>query len=338
MDVITLLMKDAQLRDHPRNPDWDGTDPFFSLRPIYWHNQPEVHGVIRAMRHLLDQYPERVMVGETYLPVEELVKYYGAQLDECHLPFNFHLISLDWNARTVRAFVDAYDSSLPQGAWPSWVLGNHDRQRLATRLGSAQARVANMLLLTLRGTPTTYYGEEIGMENGAIPPAYVQDPPALKQPAIAHLIGRDPVRTPMQWDASPTAGFADPNVRTWLPVAASASVCNVAQQANDPTSMLSLYRALAQTRRREPSLSVGDYASVETGGDGVFAYTRRAPGAPPFLMVLNMSARPHTLDLSRVASRAEIEVSTDLRRSSRVELARLALAPDEGLVLRLLNR
>src|SRR5690606_37628021 len=103
---------------------------------------------------------------------------------------------------------------------PNWVLGNHDRHSIATRAGAAQARAANMLLLTLRGTPTTYYGEEIGMENVPIPLALMQDPPALNQPEMAHVVGRDPVRTPMQWDDSPNAGFTHPDATPWLPLAA----------------------------------------------------------------------------------------------------------------------
>ena len=139
--------------------------------------------------------------------------------------------------------VDAYEAVLPADAWPNWVLGNHDQHRLATRIGAAQARVANMLLLTLRGTPTCYYGDEIGMEDVPIPPEMVQDPPAVNQPEIAHIVGRDPERTPMQWDASPNAGFAAAGVRTWLPVAADYVTRNVAAQSADPASFLSFYRA-----------------------------------------------------------------------------------------------
>jgi alpha-glucosidase len=259
VDVITQLIKDAQFRDEPPNPTWDGIRLMHSLNRIYTKNLPEVHAIIRQMRALLDQYGDRMMVGETYLPNEELVRYYGAQHDECHLPFNFQCIRLSWDAPIVRRAVDAYDAILPEGAWGDWVLGNHDKHRVATRIGTAQARVANMFLLTLRGTPTTYYGEEIGMTDGVIPPEFVQDPSALNQPEIAHIVGRDPERTPMQWDASPNAGFARAGVRTWLPVADNYLTCNVAQQERDPGSMLHLYRALAQLRAPElaPHLSNG---------------------------------------------------------------------------------
>ncbi|MEW5956363.1 MAG: alpha-amylase family glycosyl hydrolase [Chloroflexota bacterium] len=348
VDVIWFMIKDELFRDEPPNPDWDELppalkSPFMKLQHIHTQNLPEVHDLIRRMRAVLDAYDERMMVGEIYLPNEELVKYYGQNYDECHLPFNFQLILLPWNVPTVRQAVEAYEAALPKQGWPNWVLGNHDQHRLATRVGVAQARVANMLLLTLRGTPTVYYGEEIGMEDVPIPPELVQDPPAVNQPDIADVVGRDPERTPMQWDGSPNAGFAAAGVSPWLPVAQDYARRNVAKQAQDPTSMLSLFRALTGLRRAEPALSVGDYAAVETGLADVFAYLRTAPGADRFLVALNFGSERHALDLSRVgeltssrvAPQAEIAVATDMVRRGEVALSDLALGPNEGLVLRL---
>ncbi|MGZ9165881.1 MAG: alpha-amylase family glycosyl hydrolase, partial [Anaerolineales bacterium] len=214
VDVIGLIMKDPLFRDEPPNPAWNGVNPFASLQHIYTANLPEVHDLIRQMRAVLDSYDDRMMVGETYLPNEDLVIYYGGpDALECHLPFNFQLITAPWDAAGVRRMVDAYEAVLPPDAWPNWVLGNHDQHRLATRVGPGQAGVANMLLLTLRGTPTCYYGDELGMENVPIPLEKVQDPPAVNQPEIAHIVGRDPERTPMQWDTSPNAGFSEPDVK-----------------------------------------------------------------------------------------------------------------------------
>ena len=145
------------------------------------------------------------------------------------------------------------------------MLGNHDKHRLATRVGPDQARVANMLLLTLRGTPTCYYGDELGMANVHIPPEFLQDPQAVNQPEIADIVGRDPARTPMQWDASPNAGFAAAGVQTWLPLADDYRTRNVAVQSADPTSMLSYFRALTALRESSPALVVGDYKAVGYG-------------------------------------------------------------------------
>ena len=256
-------------------------------------------------------------------------------LDECHFPANFQLIRMEWDAQIVRQAVDAYDDALPEGAWPNWVMGNHDQHRVATRVGPEQARVANMMLLTLRGTPTTYYGEEIAMENVPIPPEFVQDPPAVNQPEIAHVIGRDPERTPMQWDSSTNAGFAPAGVIPWLPVADDFAERNVAVQNQDPTSMLNLYRALSKYRRSETALHAGAYESLDAGPGDVFAYTRTSPDAARYLVVLNFGGKQRTLDLSQVASTAEIAVATDMQRKGTVTLAQLELGPNEGLVLRI---
>ena len=149
VDVIGLMMKDPDFRDEPLNPDWDGKIPWTRIHHIYTANLPEVHDLIHQMRALLDSYDDRMMVGETYLPNAELMKYYGTPGNlECHLPFNFQLIRVPrWDAALVRDMVDAYAAALPPFAWPTWVRGNHHKHRLATRYGHAQASVANILLL-----------------------------------------------------------------------------------------------------------------------------------------------------------------------------------------------
>ncbi|HHY57565.1 MAG TPA: DUF3459 domain-containing protein [Chloroflexi bacterium] len=334
VDVIWLMIKDAELRDEPVDPNWDGVNPHFRLQHIYTQDQPEVHDVIRQMRALLDAYDDRMMVGEIYLPNERLMTYYGANFDECHLPFNFQLILAPWDAPTVRRLVDQYEADLPAGAWPNWVLGNHDQHRVATRVGPAQARVAQMLLLTLRGTPTCYYGDELGMENVPIPPEMVQDPPAVNQPEIAHIVGRDPERTPMQWDDSPNAGFTAPGVQPWLPLAADYAQRNVAVQSQDATSMLSFFRALTALRQSSPALTIGDYAAIDVGVDNIFAYTR-THGAERLLIVLNFAATTHRLDLSQFGAEAEILLSTGMESRGKVRLRALYVVGNEGIVLRL---
>src|SRR5947208_16689900 len=181
------------------------------------------------MRAVLDHYGERILIGELYLPLARLMLYYGEQLDEVHLPFNFQLVTMPtWEARTIRRMVDAYEGILPAGAWPNWVLSNHDRTRIATRVGREQARMAQMLLLTLRGTPTCYYGDELGMQNGAVPAEMLHDPCDKEYPELS----RDHERTPMQWNTSPNAGFCAPGVLPWLPVAEDYKTYNVAVERN----------------------------------------------------------------------------------------------------------
>src|SRR5262249_37037711 len=159
VDVIWMMIKDDQFRDNPPNPDYVPELALKrSLLPVYSTDRPEVHDIIAMMRRLLDQYDQRMMVGEIYLPIERLGTYYGVNGSGPPLPFNFQLILLPWDARAIGAAIDAYEAALPPDGWPNWVLGNHDQPRIASRVGSGQARVAAMLLLTLRGTPTLYNG------------------------------------------------------------------------------------------------------------------------------------------------------------------------------------
>jgi len=208
--------------------------------PLYTADRPELHEIIAEMRRVVNEFPERVLIGEIYLPVERLVAYYGRDLSGLHLPFNFALLSAPWQARRLAKLIDEYEAALPAGGWPNWVLGNHDRPRIASRVGRDQARIAAMLLLTLRGTPTIYYGDEIGMEQVPISPQDVRDPFELRVPGQG--LGRDGCRTPMQWDGTPFAGFS--TAKPWLPLAENYVVENVAEQQREPDSMLRFYRRL----------------------------------------------------------------------------------------------
>jgi alpha-glucosidase len=207
IDALRQVAKDAELRDNPPDPNWTpGQDPYRALLPLYSTDQPELMDIVHRFREIAEDYSDRVLIGELWLPIERLVAYYGKEGRGLHLPFNFHLILTAWAARPIAALIESYEAALPLGAWPNWVLSNHDRSRVATRVGAAQARVAAMLLLTLRGTPTLYNGDEIGMHDVPIPPDRVQDPFERNVPGIG--AGRDPERTPMQWDAGRNAGFS----------------------------------------------------------------------------------------------------------------------------------
>ncbi len=215
MDVLWLLIKDDQFRSNPPNPDFTGGSSIWSVLPEYTANQPETLEIVHEMRALLDRCSnasgrERVLIGEIYLPIPDLVAYYGSgpQLLGAQMPFNFHLIQTDWQADRIAQLILQYEAALPAGAWPNWVLGNHDQKRLASRVGAAQARVAAVLLLTLRGTPTLYYGDELGMPDAHIAPDQVVDPAEKNQPGIGQ--GRDPERSPMLWTAEANAGFTAP--------------------------------------------------------------------------------------------------------------------------------
>jgi alpha-glucosidase len=331
VDVSYRCMKDSQFRDNPPNPDWrPGMEPFTRLVETYTKNTPEIHQFNRWLRQVADEYPDRVLVGEMYLPLDELVKHCG-QDDEFHLPFNFHLIMADWLAGVVRELADRYEALLPQEAWPNWVLGNHDQHRIATRVGPAQARVAMMLLLTLRGTPTVYYGDEISMDDVPIPPDKVQDPWGNLTPGLD--LGRDPERTPMQWDATVNAGFCPDGVEPWLPVAGDFQQVNVKVERADPNSMLGLTRRLIDLRRSSPALAAGAYLAVNSP-EQVFCY-QREHGRERFLVALNFSSAPQPLSLDPGLGQPGQVISTQAVERPVSSLADLTLAADEGLVIKL---
>jgi alpha-glucosidase len=328
VDAVQNVIKDEALRDNPPNPNYRPgvDDPYRSLRKVYSGDRPEVHGVIARMRSLLEQYGgERVLIGEIYNDLERVMAYYGEGARGCHFPYNFELLRLPWEARTIDAAVRRYESLLPPGAWPNWVLGNHDRHRVATRVGAAQAAVAAMLLLTLRGTPTLYYGEEIGMLDGEIPADRVQDPFEKNVPGMG--LGRDPERTPMQWDASQGAGFT--SGEPWLPIPEHACL-NVERQRDDPGSLLSLYRRLVALRRSEPALALGDYLPVEAPGE-LLAFVRHHAGRR-LLVALNLGPIPASLPFGSTGT--ELVSTRPTPPGARVR-SPLSLAAGEGRIIAL---
>jgi alpha-glucosidase len=262
VDVMWETIKDEDLRDNPPNPAYKAgvTNPYFQVLPLYNHDRPEIHGIVREMRRVLEEYEgDRVLIGEIYLPVDRLVAYYGPKdMPGAHLPFNFQLVLLPWDARRIETAVAAYEGALPAHGWPNWVLGNHDRMRIATKAGPEQAGNAAILLLTLRGTPTLYYGDEIGLEDVAVPQWAVQDPVEKHVPGMG--LGRDPERTPMQWDESPNAGFT--SGAPWLPLSDDWRSRNVAREAEDPNSILNLHRRLIALRQSQRALMTGSYTAI----------------------------------------------------------------------------
>jgi alpha-glucosidase len=295
VDAIHHLFEAEDLTDNPPNPGWRPDDPpAQALLRSHTVDQPEVHEAVAAMRRVTDSYEgERVLIGEAYLPLDRLIAYYGGALDGFHLPFNFHLMSTPWRPDAIATLVEAYEAKLPQGGWPNWVLGNHDRSRLASRVGSGQVRVAATLLLTLRGTPTIYQGEELGMEDVTVPLDRIRDPWELNVPGLG--LGRDPVRTPMLWSDAEHAGFSD--AEPWLPLSPNWEDINADRQADDPGSMLSFYRKLLALRRRHPALHRGAYRTV-AATQGVLAY-ERSHEDERLLIVLNMTSTGQPFDLPR---------------------------------------
>jgi alpha-glucosidase len=322
------MIKDAEFRDDPWNPDYvEGQPDFRRVHVRHSADQPEVLEIAQEMRRVLAAYRgERLLIGEIYLPVERLVAYYGADLGAVHLPFNFNLMWAPWRPAGIMQLIASYEAVLPPGGWPSWVLGNHDQMRIASRVGPAQARVAMMLLVTLRGTPTLYYGDELGLENVLIPPGRERDPFGIRQPGTGQ--GRDPVRAPMPWDRTATAGFT--SGEPWLPLGDDHARYSVEAQRDDPRSMLALTRALLALRRREPALARGDWRPLAVAGE-VLAFARTFEQRR-VAVVLNLEPVAKSVRFEEPLS-GRIELSTDPGRAHERVGERVELAADEGVII-----
>ena len=329
IDALEVLLKDEQFLDNPLNPLWKPGDPSNTrLIEHYVVDQPGMHDIMKEMRAMTESYDQRVLIGELYLPLERLMPYYGEQLDEIHLPFNFQFVTMPtWETRAIRQVVEDYEAVLPEGAWPNWVLGNHDRTRIATRVGREQARLTQMLLLTLRGIPTYYYGDELGMQDVPLSKELMHDPMGKEQPEKS----RDPVRTPMQWDSSANAGFCPAGVKPWLPVADDYQTYNVVAEQHDPRSFLMLTRALLNLRRSHSALTLGSYQSVEQENAACFVYQRQYANQC-CLVILNFSADEQVVTLPE-HGQGRILLSTHVDIDGRILLAEVHLRENEGLLI-----
>ncbi|MBY0380588.1 MAG: DUF3459 domain-containing protein [Xanthobacteraceae bacterium] len=329
VDVIWHLMKDEQFRNNPPNSAYvKGRPPHQRIIPLYSADVPEVHDVIKGLRAVIDEFDERLLIGEIYLPLEKLVTYYGQILQGVHLPFNFTLLETGWSAIEIAKLVSNYEALLPEGGWPNWVLSNHDRPRVATRVGRDQAPVTAMLLLTLRGTPTIYYGDELGLPHVEIPPDRIRDPFEKNVPGIG--VGRDGARTPMQWDASPFAGFS--TVEPWLPLAPDWPANNVENLRQDQTSIYCLYRNLIALRRDSPVLSTGTYRPIAVSGD-LMLYVRELD-RERILVALNFGSSPIEAEFPSIHLHGTVLLSTYGDREGE-KVTQLDLRGNEGLLIRL---
>jgi alpha-glucosidase len=325
VDAIHMLLEDESLQDNPSNPLWHpGVSPARRLLRTQTADLPETQTVIVGMRRVLEEYHDRVLIGEAYLPIDRLMRYYGEGLQGCHLPFNFHLIGSPWSPLAIAELIRQYEAALPEGGWPNWVLGNHDKPRLLTRLGGmAQARLAAVLLLTLRGTPTLYNGDEIGMQDGNITNEQIQDPWERRVPGLG--LGRDPCRTPMQWSAEPSAGFT--SGRPWLPISGDFAANNVASQSADPDSMLSLYKRLIELRSLEPPLSVGSYREIVATPE-LLVFERRQQ-TRCMIVALNFGAFVQNVSIQQDI---RIRLSSTFRSRSGNQVSQLTLHAHEGII------
>ncbi|MEN9563855.1 MAG: hypothetical protein RIR73_2099, partial [Chloroflexota bacterium] len=300
VDAVIYLIKSADFIDNPPAAPgsfWDKLGR--RLSPEQTAHSQGTYEQIRLMRKVFDEYEDRVHIGETGGTTDfaQLISYYGNPLDGYDIPFNFSLLFADWNAAQIRSLIGEYYAVIPEGGSPNFVMGNHDAHRIATRYGYENHCSVAMLLLTLWGIPTIYYGDELGMEDVFIPVAERIDPWGINKPD--EDFGRDPERTPMQWDASPNAGFT--TGKPWLPVAANYKQRNVAVQSADEHSTLNFYKTLLHLRRELTALHSGSFAFVDDLAQDVLAYIREADGVRLFVAI-NFSAEAREINISQIAA------------------------------------
>ncbi len=325
IDVAHMVVKDRELRD---NPPATSADPFLDRvmgqRQVYNANRPEVHDVHRRWRRVAEEYdPPRLLVGETFVhDVATMASYYGDG-DELQLCFNIPLVQRPFELDALRTVVEETERAVPVGSWPVWTGGNHDVSRFPTRWAGgdpAKARLALLMVLTLRGTAFLYYGDELGLTDTDIPEDRILDPVGMTFPGF----GRDPERTPMPWSREPGAGFTGAGVEPWLPFG-DVAAANVVDQRRDPLSMLSLARDVIQLRAAIPDLRAGDYETRAGTPDDVWAWTR----GERILVALNFADGPRELDA--VVGLIRLTTTRD-REGDRVN-GTLALAPNEGAIV-----
>lgn len=331
IDAVAHLLEDPKLRDEPINPDNNNstcfTDCYGYLIHNYTRNYHGIHDVIRGWRSVLDAYSttrKRFIVGEVYESVDVVMSYYGENGDEFHFPFNFFLlVNSNWSGTEVNRLVSLWLSNMPRGGWPNWVFGNHDNHRIASKAPYYLARALNVLLLTLPGTPTTYYGEEILMTDVNVSGSARRD-----------LYGdRDKERTPMQWTNGTNAGFTIGN--PWLPLADNYTSVNVELEQRSNDSMLSLYIKLVELRSNYPAFKTTSYLPV-VFTSAVLAYVRFSEVDPlRFLVVINFSNVSITVDLSGSSgfqASAQIYFSSCLDRTGLVHLSNVTLSGGEAII------
>ena len=304
IDVCHAIVKDRELRDDPAaTPDDHPQVRARGTRQVFSMNRPEVHDVLKRWRRVSE--PDRILVGETYvLDLDQLIPYYGSGEDQLHMAFNFLFVHAELDAAELRTIVEAIEEKLPAGAWPVWTGSNHDAGRLASRWAGgdeAKARAALLMLLTLRGTPFLYYGDELALPDASLDPEKALDPVARRTGDPER--NRDVCRTPMQWDGGPGRGFSPDGAEPWLPFADDRSV---AAQREDPGSTLHLVRDLIALRRERDDLRDGAYETLPAP-EGAWVW-RRGEGT---LVALNLSDEP-----VEVSSRGTLIIGTDRSRES----------------------
>jgi len=331
-DAVYHLIKDDEFRDDPPNPNYDASrdEPYNSLLHVYSQGRPELMETANTLCNVLSEHSDDIyMVSEAYLGLPQMMEFYKACDNSLHAPFNFNLMMLPWSMVEFKRFIDEYEAKLGPNDWPNYTLGNHDRSRLATRLGQERARLVALLQFTLRGMPFMYYGDELGMEDVQIQADKITDPWGKNVPGFN--VGRDPERTPMQWDSSSSAGFTTGT--PWLGVSSDYKEKNVENESRDPNSMLSFYKELIHHRTNSQALLTGAYKPIESGNGYVLVFGREC-SCEKLLVAINFTDTEQT---TTVPAEGTLLCNTHRGKcvGEKIQTTQLKLKPYEGLIIRL---
>ena len=327
VDACAVLAEDELLRDDPPEPEADESlPPPQRLRRVFTDDRRETMTFLEGFREVVDEFEDRMICGEVQGKTDRIGHFYGNGKPRLHLPLNYALLDSEWDALSLQAQIDAYLNAIPEGAWPVWVIGGHDKKRIAAKIGQEQCRILAMLALTLRGTPFFFAGDEIGMEPVSIPPDRIDDP--FEKLVPGYDLNRDPERTPMRWNGDAKGGFT--SGEPWLPLGKDVAERNVELFKADERSLLSLYRRLLALRRSEPLLLSGEQVPLRSRND-VCAF-KRARGRDEMVIALNTVHQPRKFEWK---GEGKLLLSTYLDREGTKVGKSLLLRPDEGVIIKL---
>ncbi|MBN1266588.1 MAG: alpha-glucosidase [Anaerolineales bacterium] len=270
LDVFNMWYKHPDL---PNNPPAFGIRPFDRQKHVNDMDQPEMFSALKSFRAILDSSREKTSVGELFGHDPDLAAAYCGK-DKLHMVFNFEFSDCRFSPAAFRNAIQRWEASLGEDQWPCYVLSNHDLNRHITRYAkhppNAVARITATLLLTLRGTPFIYYGEEIGLPDTRLERSQIVDPPGQRYWPLYK--GRDSARCPLPWDSSPNGGFT--SGQPWLPLYSNFQQHNVALQQSSPDSVFAFYRRMIQLRKEIPALTQGRYRSLNDSATAGMVYLR----------------------------------------------------------------
>lgn len=308
LDASSVYSKDQYYRDNPVKFGATDKNAYYNQDHLYDKDLPDNHGIIREIRALMDEYEDRVLIGETFIDsrLYDSNSFYGVNNDELHLPFAFEFPFSPWYPGYLQREIEKKERITPAGAWPTYFLDNHDLPRHLSRWIECAlctnpteiAKAAATLLLTVRGTPVLYYGQEIGMvDNQDIPPELQRDQAIVASPTGELPPNRDGSRTPMQWDASANAGFSfGKEVTPWLPVHANYPEINVATTLKDNESILNFYRKLLYVRAQSEALKFGTWRTLIHYPYEHMAYLRETNSEQVLILINFAYEKPLELD------------------------------------------